>query len=389
MNRTGRLGLAGTIAQAFIGSTLTPLLVIGSVLLGLLAIVVLPREEEPQIKVPVVDILVAMPGSSAAEVERRVSSPVERLMWEIPGVEYVYSTSQPGQSLIVVRFRVGDDPERSLVKLHQKLQASADRMPPGASPPLVKARSIDDVPILALTFHSQRYDHLALRRLAAQVDAEIKHVPEVSQTTLIGGYRRQVRIQLDPPALAARGLGVLGVLRALGPANRQEIAGAVTTDDRDVIVQTGAFFTSADDVAVADGGRPRRPPGLPPGRGQGGGRRRRADAVRSVRHRGGRLSPRHRGARGHAVGGETPGEQRHHRGPGRPGAGRSAEGNGDPRRRLRLHHRHYGASAAEKSNELLLHMAIAVVGVSLLVLFMLGWRESLVVAIAIPVDPRP
>ena len=110
MNRTGRLGLAGTIAQAFIGSTLTPLLVIGSVLLGVLAIVMLPREEEPQIKVPVVDILVALPGSSAAEVERRVSSPIERLMSEIPGVEYVYSTSQPGQSLIVVRFRVGDDP---------------------------------------------------------------------------------------------------------------------------------------------------------------------------------------------------------------------------------------------------------------------------------------
>ena len=95
-------------------------------------------------------------------------------------------------------------------------------MPPGASPPLVKARSIDDVPILALTFHSHRYDHVALRRLAAEVDAEIKHVPEVSETTLIGGYRRQVRIRLDPPALAARGLGILGVLRALGPANRQE-----------------------------------------------------------------------------------------------------------------------------------------------------------------------
>jgi len=143
MKPTPRPGLAGAIAQVFIGSRLTPLLITGSVLLGLLAIVALPREEEPQIKVPVVDILVAMPGSSAAEVESRVSSPLERSMWELPGVEYVYSTSQPGRSLIVVRYRVGEDPERSLVKLYQKLQTHADRMPAGASAPLVKARSID------------------------------------------------------------------------------------------------------------------------------------------------------------------------------------------------------------------------------------------------------
>ena len=159
MTRSPSLGLAGTLARAFIGSRLTPLLVVGSVLLGLLALVILPREEEPQIKVPVFDIFVAMPGASAAEVESRVSAPLERLTWEIPGVEYVYSTSQPGRSLVVVRYRVGDDPERSLVRLQRKLQASADRIPAGASLPLVKARSIDDVPILALTFHSGAEDH--------------------------------------------------------------------------------------------------------------------------------------------------------------------------------------------------------------------------------------
>ena len=130
MNRSPRLGLAGTLARAFIGSRLTPLLVAGSVLLGLLAIVILPREEEPQIKVPVFDLFVAMPGATAAEVESRVSSPLERLTWEVPGVEYVYSTSQPGRALVVVRFRVGDDPERSLVKLQRKLEANADRIPP-------------------------------------------------------------------------------------------------------------------------------------------------------------------------------------------------------------------------------------------------------------------
>ncbi|HET6984757.1 MAG TPA: efflux RND transporter permease subunit, partial [Myxococcaceae bacterium] len=249
MSPAPRLGLAGTLARAFIGSRLTPLLVIGSVLVGILAIVVLPREEEPQIKVPVFDIFVAMPGASAAEVESRISAPLERLTWEIPGVEYVYSTSQSGRSLVVVRYRVGEDPERSLVKLQRKLQASADRIPAGASMPLVKARSIDDVPILALTFHSGSQDHLMLRRVAAQVEGEIKHVPEVSETFLIGGYRRQIRVRLDPAALAARGLGLLDVQRVLGAANRQETAGSLTTGDREVVVQTGGFFTTVEDVA--------------------------------------------------------------------------------------------------------------------------------------------
>ena len=348
--------------------------------------VILPREEEPQIRVPVVDILLAMPGASAAEVESRISAPLERLMWEIPGVEYVYSTSEPGRALIVVRYRVGQNTEQSLVKLYQKLQAHPDRLPPEASPPLVKARSVDDVPILALTFHSKRYDHLTLRRVAAQVDAEIKHVPEVSETTLIGGYRRQIRLHLDPAALAARGLGVLDVLRALGPANRQEVAGALTTADRDLIVQTGAFFTSADDVTSAVVGvHAGNPVYL-----------RDVAEVRddseeptqyvlfgtgAATHR----QRRQRGARGHARHRQAAGKQCHRRGPGRAGTDRASEGHGDSPRRLRLDHAGTTErSAAEKSNELLLHMAIALVGVSLLVLFLLGWRESVVVAVAIP-----
>jgi multidrug efflux pump subunit AcrB len=384
MKHTGHLGLSGAIAQAFVDSRLTPLIGIGSVLVGLLAIVALPREEEPQIKVPLADIQIAMPGASAAEVESRISSPLERLMWEIPGVEYVYSTSQPGHSLIVVRYRVGEDPERSLVKLYQKLQANAERIPPGASAPLVKARSIDDVPILALTFHSKHHDHLSLRRIATQVDAEIKHVPQVSETTVIGGYRRAVRLHLDPAALAARGLGVSDLLRALGPANRQAIAGALTSDDRDVIVQTGAFFTSADDVSSAVVGVHAGNPVY-------------LRDVATVMD--GSEEPTQYVLYGSgAAGADEPSEE-----PAvtlavakRPGSNAIAvaqavlaqtarlEGTAIPRDVSITITRHYGESAAEKSNELLLHMAIAVVGVSLLVLFMLGWRESIVVAIAIP-----
>ena len=193
-----RLGIAGRIARAFIDSKLTPLIVIASVLLGVFAVLMLPREEEPQIKVPMVDVLVSMPGFSAKEVEERATRPMEKLLWEIPGVEYIYSTSSEGQSLVIVRFKVGEDMERSLVKLNQKLQSNFDKIPHGVSPPLIKARSIDDVPILALTFHSPRYDHLTLRRLVAQVDDAVKQVPQVAETTLIGGAHRQVRVLARP-----------------------------------------------------------------------------------------------------------------------------------------------------------------------------------------------
>jgi multidrug efflux pump subunit AcrB len=375
---TRRHGLAGAIAHAFVDSKLTPLVIVASVLLGVLAIAVLPREEEPQIKVPMVDVAVAMPGAGAAEVESRLSAPLERLLWEIPGVEYVYSTSQPGRSLVVVRFRVGEDVERSLVKLHQKLSAHADSLPPGASPPLVRARSIDDVPILALSFHSRRYDHLTLRRVAAEVGARIKHVPEVSEIQLIGGYRRQVRVHLDPVALAARGLDVAEVARALGPANRQEIAGALTTGDRDVIVQTGAFLGDVRDVARAVVGVHAGSPVYL------------ADVAQVVD---GAEEPSQYVFYGSAAGEEPAVTLSVAK---RPGANavdvaqavlaevERAKGTAVPADIDVSVTRDYGATAAEKSNELLVHVAISVVGVSLLILFMLGWRESAVVAIAIP-----
>ena len=156
-------GIAGRIARTFIDSKLTLLIVIASLLLGVFAVVMLPREEEPQIKVPMVDVLVTMPGSGAKEVEERVTRPMEKLLWEIPGVEYIYSTSSEGQSLVIVRFKVGEDMDSSLVKLNQKLQSNYDKIPHGVSQPLIKAWSIDDVPILCLTFHSRalRSSHVA------------------------------------------------------------------------------------------------------------------------------------------------------------------------------------------------------------------------------------
>src|SRR4051794_36141554 len=151
-------GIAGRIAGTFIQSKLTPLFIIASMALGAVAIVALPREEEPQIIVPMVDVFVEMPGATPSEVEQRITRPTEQLLWEVPGVEYLYSTSAPGQALIVVRFKVDEPLEPALVRLNQKLAANADRsIPPGVIGPLVKPRSIDDVPILAVTVWSEHY----------------------------------------------------------------------------------------------------------------------------------------------------------------------------------------------------------------------------------------
>src|SRR5262245_36636556 len=254
------LGVAGRIAKTFIDSKLTPLIIVSSVFLGLAAVWLLPREEEPQIKVPLVDVLVSMPGFGAREVEERATRPMEKLLWEIPGVEYIYSTSRPGESLVIVRFKVGEDVERSLVKLTEKLRANFDRIPHGVSFPLIKPKSIDDVPILALTFHSERYDHLTLRRLVTQVDDAVKQVPLVAESAIIGGARRQVQVLLDPVRLASRNLSAAGLVPMLQQANRQFAAGGLTSENKEFVVETGAFLTQAADVGNVVvgvfGGRP-------------------------------------------------------------------------------------------------------------------------------------
>ncbi len=378
------LGLAGRVAHAFIDSKLTPLVVLTAILLGIGAVILLPREEEPQIKVPMIDVMVGMPGSSAQEVEERVTRPMEKLLWEIPGVEYIYSTSREGQSLVIVRFKVGEDVEKSLVKLNQKLASNFDRIPPGVSFPLIKPKSIDDVPILALTFHSDKYDHLTLRRLVAQVDDAVKQVPLVAETTIIGGAKRQVRVLLDPVRLAARGLTPAGLVPMLRQSNRQFASGALTTGDREVMVETGGFLATAQDVGnVVVGVFGGKPVYL----------REVADIVDGAEE----PSQYVFFGRGPAEGGPAP-EQ-----PAvtlsiakRPGANAIDVANGVLKKVDTLKGRfipddvhvtitrNYGETAAEKSNELLLHMGIAVISVSLLILLVLGWRESLIVAIAIP-----
>ncbi|MCS6970105.1 MAG: efflux RND transporter permease subunit [Planctomycetota bacterium] len=373
------LGPSGAIARAFVDSKLTPLLVVASVLLGLMAVILLPREEEPQIKVPMVDVMVAMPGASAKEVEERVVRPMEQLLWEIHGVEYLYSTAMDGQALCIVRFKVGEDVEDSLVKLNQKLQANYDRIPAGVSQPLIKPRSIDDVPILALVLHGGGYDHAELRRIAAELETAVKRVPQVAETRIIGGQPRQVRVLLDPARLAARGLAPLDVVQALQANNRADQSGRLIDADRSVLIEVGGFLHDEREVAaLVIGVHAGRPVYL--------------RDVASVID--GAAEPATYTFHGTPAAGEQPSVTLSIAK--RPGANaiavsRAVLAEVEAQRGQLLPAdlqitvaRDYGVTAAEKSDELLFHMAIAIVSVSLLILFLLGWRASLVVAIAIP-----
>jgi multidrug efflux pump subunit AcrB len=237
-------GLAGRIAHTFIDSRLTPLVIIASLLVGLFSVIQTPREEEPQIVVPLLDVFVGMPGASAREVEQRVTIPMEKLLREVPGVEYIYSISQPGRALVIVRFYVGIKEEDAIVRTYNKMYSNFDRIPPGVSQPLIKVRSIDDVPILALTLWGKGYDAFQLRRIAAEMEQAVKQVDDVSETTLIGGQRRQLSVTLDPQRLAAYRIGPAQIARALQVSNQRAAAGSFAQRNREIAVEAGRFVTN-------------------------------------------------------------------------------------------------------------------------------------------------
>src|SRR5204863_9455187 len=245
---------------AFIDSKLTPLVIAASMALGMLAVVALPREEEPQIIVPMVDVFVEMPGATPADVEQRVTRPLEQLLWEVPGVEYVYSTSSPGQSMVVVRFKVGEAEEGALVRLNQKLLANADRIPPGVVGPIVKPRSIDDVPILAVTIWSERYGDDQLRALAVQLRDAIAEVNDVSEVTIIGGRPRQVRVDIDPARLSAYDLDPLPVQQAIARTNVRAPASGPVAAGLTTGPAAGTRLRSAEQLRNSGVTRARRRP---------------------------------------------------------------------------------------------------------------------------------
>ena len=394
-----KLGLAGKIARAFIQSKLTPLIIAAAILLGIGAVLLLPREEEPQIIVPMIDVFVEMPGASAKEVEERVTRPMEKLLWEVPGVEYIYSTSSPGSSMAVVRFYVGQNEEAAIVRLNQKMLANFDLIPPGAGQPLVKPRSIDDVPILALTFSSDHYDHFTLRRIAAQIHDQIKEIKDVSEVKLIGGQRRQIRVLLDEARMAAYNVAPASVVPILQQSNRQLQSGSFAAGNKEFMVETGGFLHTAEDVgSIVVGVFNGSPVFLHDIAKINDGAEEAADyvfygagaAARGVA--GGR--PKEEGAAaadGPVLPAVTISVAKRKGTNATTIADKVIEKVDELRGALIPSDvgvavtRNYGETASEKSNELLLHMLIAIASVSVLIWLVLGFRESGIVAIAIPV----
>jgi multidrug efflux pump subunit AcrB len=388
-----RIGIAGKIAHAFIQSKLTPLIVIASLLLGLFAVIVTPREEEPQIVVPMIDVYVTYPGASAKEVEERATRPMEKLLWEIKGVEYIYSIVKPGFNLTIVRFYVGESMEDSLVKLYNKLMSNYDRIPPGVSRPMVKAMSIDDVPILTLTLWSEspRISGYELRRVALELCTEIKKDQNVAEFTVIGGQRRQARVSLDPARLKAYNSSAFQIMDALGKSNYSLPSGAYPSQNREILVDTGGLLSSIDDVgrvvvgvyngrpvylkdvAVLKDG-PEEPGnyvfmGLGPAsqrKGIAGDRAGQNEAVTIT-------IAKKKGANASVVAHEALAKVD------------ALRGQIIPSDVTVTVTRNYGETAKEKSNELLEHMLIATISVIILIALALGAREAIVVAVAVPV----
>jgi multidrug efflux pump subunit AcrB len=383
------LGLAGRLAHAFLNSKLTPLFIAASLALGVFAVAIIPREEEPQILVPMLDITTAMPGASPAEIEQRVTLPIETLVHQISGVEYVYSTSSPGQSLVIVRFLVGTQQEDALIKVYSKLYSNFDRMPPGVSQPIIKARSIDDVPILSLTLWGEHYNGYQLRATADEVQHNIQQVSDVSETTIIGGLPRTMRVVLSTTKLNAYGLSPMAIVGHLEAANASVQAGSFAENNQEIQVDAGNLFTRREDlesvVVAVDHGHPVYLRDV-------------ADQIID-----GPADPTN-----YVSFGTTNASAASHQAPGqypavtitvakRRGTNATDIANAVLKRVHEMQGvqvpndvtvtttRNYGETAKAKSDELLEHLLLATLSVALLIALFLGWRESGVVLLAIPV----
>ncbi|MDX2061457.1 MAG: efflux RND transporter permease subunit [Bacteroidia bacterium] len=380
------LGIAGGIAKAFINSKLTILLMVGLMALGVISAWLTPREEEPQIDVPIANIFLGYPGATPAEVEQRVIAPLERILMNITGVEYVYSTALPGQAMFIVRYEVGLNVEASMVKLYEQVLKNLDKMPPGVTPPLIKVRGIDDVPAVSYTLWSETYDDAQLRQMAQELVAEIKAVPDVADVTVLGGRSEQVAVRLRPDRMAALGIDALHLVQQLQAANQQLHAGAFTANNVAYAVRSGDFLATSSEVADLIVGvnqgqpvylrqvaevtlRPEEPTqyvgfgyGKASGKPYGAiypavtlaiAKRQGTDAMRLST----KIEAKLEQVRGSLLPAEVHLETT----------------------------RNYGETAAEKVSELLMHLFWAVVSVTVLVTLSMGWRGGLVVFLSLPV----
>jgi len=377
------------IVSRFLDGNLSVILILLALIAGAVALLLTPREEEPQIIVPLADVYVHMPGASAEEVEKQVSTRLEKLLWQVDGVEYVYSMSRPDMAIVTVRFYVGEDRIASLVKLHNKISTHQDLVPPGVTGWVIKPVEVDDVPIVNLSLYSDQVSDHVLRRVAEEVVDRLQGVKNTSVTSIIGGRPRLLRVEIDPTALAARGLDLLSVQRALEGANMELPAGSFQRANQEILVRGGAFFNNAREVENLVIGVYRSSPVYLRDVA------RVADDMAEVnsytRLRFGPAGDAAAAAEGrefqavHIAVAKKKGTN----------AVRVAEevlqrvdamaGTIIPDTVQVRVTRNYGETANHKVNELIMHLVIAVVTVLALVFFALGWREALIVAVSIPI----
>ncbi len=378
-------GIAGNIAKAFIRSKLTPLFVIAAFALGAGTLLKIPREEDPQIVVPMIDIIVPLLGASPKEVEERISAPLEHVMRNISGVEYVYSTSQPGMSLVTVRFHVGEQEDHAVVQTYKELNGNLDKMPPGAGAPLVKVRSINDVPMLTLTLSGPNYNGTQLRMIADEIQTRIKRVDNVSETSIIGGQPRRVSVLFDSAKLANYHLSATSLANQLQASNGRSTPVEFVGSSAERSLEVGSYLSSVAEVGnvvvSTQGAHPvflRDVASVSEGP---------SDPDDYVLYAPGKVvqNPsielpavtitvaKRSGTNATVIAAEI--EKRV----------TEMHGNLIPADLNVVTTRNYGETANEKSNELLEHLFIATISVTLLIAFTLGWRESGVVLVAIPV----
>jgi multidrug efflux pump subunit AcrB len=376
-----QMGLPGRLARGFLRSKLTPLIVLASIALGVAAVLLTPREEEPQIIVPVVDVLVPFPGASAREVESQLTTPLERRLWGIPGVEYLYSTSTPSAAFITVRFKVNEPLEPSLVKVHQELRAHPELLPSGALQPVVRLLSIDDVPFMTLTLHGDPLPAGRLRALGEEVARELAAIPQTAQVRVLGGARRVVRVEPAPERMRTLGVSIAELQPAIAAGQGQLPAGALVDAGRRVELEATGFLRSVadlrrvvvavrgdrpiylEDVArVTDGPEPEPAVVLMAEKGKPGFEQ--AVSI-TLAKRAGANAPELATTVERKV--------------------EALRGGLIPSSVKVSVTRNYGETAQEKSNELIEHLLLATLSVVALIALAMGWRSAVVVGVAVPV----
>jgi len=382
-------GISGKIAAAFLESKLTVLLMIAFMLLGIFSSYLIPREEDPQIEVPMADVFLRYPGATPKEVETKISAPLEKIISNLPGVEHIYSTSMSGQAMVIVQFYVKEDVERSFVQLYNEILKHMDQMPRGVSMPLIKTRAVDDVPIQALTFWSKTYNDFEIKQLVEEVNNKIKSIKGIASTKIIGGRSRIISVTLDKDKMAQNHVDILGITQKIKANNQQSQVGHYDKNDTEILVEAGNFLKTVDDVKnLIIGVYQQKPVYL--------------KQVASIKD--GPEIPNEYVSFGYGKA-DVKNKKQYKSEYNAVTLSIAKQKGGDAMKLAKkvnqkiallqksiipndIHvsvTRNYGKTASEKVSELLMHLMIAILAVTFLVMIAMGWRGGLVVFLSIPV----